>query len=93
MERMKGKRGVCTHLLTVGLFIHSLNQPVVSSLQPSTPVLQAMEMAFTWLYLDRDTRVRGVFEKGPTADLTSGDLGTPGLRANRKRVSPYVRFL
>lgn len=54
MDRMKGKRAVCTYLLLAGFFIHSLNQPVVSSSQPSTPVLQAKEIAFTWLYLHRD---------------------------------------
>lgn len=39
------------YVLLSGFLIHSLNQPVVRSLQPVTPALQANVMAFTWLYL------------------------------------------
>lgn len=53
-EGLKWETHIGTYLLLAGSLIHSLNQPVVSSLQPSTPVLQAKEIAFTWLYLDRD---------------------------------------
>ncbi|TNN70173.1 hypothetical protein EYF80_019674 [Liparis tanakae] len=42
-----------------GLSCHSLNQPVVSCSQPFTPVLQAMEIALTWLYLGQSSEVVG----------------------------------
>lgn len=54
MKRMKEKAEVPTYMLLFGFFIHSLNQPVVSCLQPSTSVLQAKEIAFTWLYLEHE---------------------------------------
>lgn len=47
-----------THLLFFGSFINSLNQPVVSVLQSSNPLLQAKEMALIWLYLHRDTTTK-----------------------------------
>lgn len=44
-----------THLLSLEFSINSLNQPVVSCKHSSNPLLQATEMAVTWLYLHRDT--------------------------------------
>lgn len=59
-----------THLLFAGSSINSLNQPVVSCKHSSNPLLQATEMALTWLYLHRDTTLK---HKGHQASFIQHD--------------------
>lgn len=49
---------ISTHGLLFGFFIHFLYQPLISSLQLSMPIAQAVLMAFTWEYLENGISLR-----------------------------------
>lgn len=59
---------LCTHGLWFGVSIHCRYQPLINSLQPLTPILQAIPIALIWLYL----RKRMIEKTGKTAIKSNG---------------------